>query len=179
MTKLDLGDNFNTSNVTEMGAMFSGTGQKAMTSLNLGSNFNTLRVTNMNYMFNHCGYTAMTSLDLGDKFDTSNVTSMSYMFIRCGYTAMTTLDLGPNFTKIADQNTNFITNCGKSGAIIYAPESIYKDITSFKLNSGDTSTASGAISVDTGRTITPIYKPEWTKVSSAIDETNETLSVTV
>ena len=179
MTSLDLGDKFDTSNVTNMSGMFRDCGYTAMTSLDLGDKFDTSKVTDMNDMFRECGYTAMTSLDLGDLFYTTSATDMSNMFNGCGNTAMTSLDLGPAFTKIADANTNFMTNCGKSGAIIYAPESIYKDITSFKLNSGDTSTASGAISVDTGRTINPIYKPEWTKVSSTIDETNKTLSVTV
>ena len=54
------------------------------------------------------------------------------MFEQCGQTAMTTLDLGPAFTKIATQHSNFMTNCGKSNLVIYAPEAIYKDKTSFK-----------------------------------------------
>ena len=43
------------------------------------------------------------------------------------------------------------TNTGKSGTVIYAPESIYKNRTSFKKNSTDTTTALGAIAVSTGK----------------------------
>ena len=178
LTSLDLGDKFDTSNVTDMSAMFSGL--TALPILDLGDKFNTSNVTNMSNMFS--GLTALTSLDLGDKFDTSNVTNHGKMFAGC--TAITTLDLGPKFTKIAsDENSSFMSDCGTTGAVIYAPEAIYKDRTSFKLNSGDTSTASGAIPVDAGRTINPIYKPEWEKVSSSLDTTtnpeNPTVSVVV
>ena len=178
LTSLDLGDKFDTSNVTDMSDMFSGL--TALPILDLGDKFNTSNVTNMSNMFSEL--TALTSLDLGDKFDTSNVTNHGKMFAGC--TAITTLDLGPKFTKIAsDENSGFMTNCGTTGAVIYAPEAIYKDRISFKLNSGDTSTASGAIPVDAGRTINPIYKPEWEKVSSSLDTTtnpeNPTVSVVV
>ena len=178
LTSLDLGDKFDTSNVTDMSDMFSGL--TALPILDLGDKFNTSNVTNMSNMFSEL--TALTSLDLGDKFDTSNVTNHGKMFAGC--TAITTLDLGPKFTKIAsDENSGFMTNCGTTGAVIYAPEAIYKDRTSFKLNSGDTSTASGAIPVDAGRTINPIYKPEWEKVSSSLDTTtnpeNPAISVVV
>ena len=178
LTSLDLGDKFDTSNVTDMSDMFSGL--TALPILDLGDKFNTSNVTNMSNMFS--GLTALTSLDLGDKFDTSNVTNHGKMFAGC--TAITTLDLGPKFTKIAsDENSEFMSDCGTTGAVIYAPEAIYKDRTSFKLNSGDTSTASGAIPVDAGRTINPIYKPEWEKASSSLDTTtnpeNPTISVVV
>ena len=168
MTSLDLGEEFDTSNVTNMTRMFYNTGSTAMTSLNLGEKFNTSNVTNMVQMFNETGKTAMTSLDLGDKFDTTSVESMTNMFNGCGATVMTALDLGPAFTKIADQNTNIFTNTGKEGAIIYAPESIYKNRTSFKTSSTDTNTEEGTIAVSTGRTVNPSYKPEWTKISSAL-----------
>ena len=183
ITSFDLGNKFDTSKVQSMYMMFTGFGNAAMTSLDLGDKFNTSNVTNMYAMFDACGTMNMTSLDLGDKFDTSNVTDMREMFQSCGEYSMVALDLGPNFTKIADSNTDFMTDCGTTGAVIYAPEAIYKDLTSFKLNSGDTSTASGAIPVDAGRTINPIYKPEWEKVSSSLDKTtnpeNPTLSVVV
>ena len=185
MTSLDLGDKFDTSNVTNMYSMFSECGYTAMTSLDLGDKFDTSNVTDMSSMFSYCGYTAMTSLDLGDLFYTTSVTNMENMFKECGTTAMTTLDLGPAFTKIADTNTDFITNCGKSGAIIYAPESIYNDITHLKLSTDSTTTIeytekdADGNATGTRGTINPIYKPEWTKVSSTIDETNKTLSVTI
>ena len=183
---LNLGTQFYTSEVTDMSNMFNGCGQNAMTTLTLGTNFDTTKVTNMSQMFKDFAKssTGMTSLDLGDSFYTTSVTDMTRMFNGCGQTAMVALDLGPAFTKIAsDENSGFMTNCGTTGTIIYAPETIYKDRTSFKLNSGDTSTASGAIPVDAGRTINPIYKPEWEKVSSSLDTTtnpeNPTISVVV
>ena len=104
MTKLDLGDNFDTSNVTNMTAMFSYTGNSKMLTFNLGSNFNTSKVTSMYEMFKQTGYTAMIQLDLGDKFNTSNVTDMHSMFEETGYTAMETLNLGSNF------DTSKVTN---------------------------------------------------------------------
>ena len=97
MTKLDLGTNFDTSNVRQMKYMFAGAGWYCMTTLNLGSKFDTSNVTTMTYMFNQTGYTAMTSLNLEDKFNTSKVTDMSCMFYITGYTAMKTLNLGGNF----------------------------------------------------------------------------------
>ena len=168
MTSLNLGDKFNVSKVTNMSSMFEKCGQYAMTSLNLGDKFDTSSVTDMSLMFAECGSDKMTSLDLGNKFNTNKVTTMYQMFKDCGNTAMTVLDLGPAFTKIANTNTNIFTNTGKSGAVIYVPESIYKNRTSFKKSSTDTSTAAGAIAVSSGRTVNPIYRPEWTKTSSAL-----------
>ena len=177
MTSLDLGDKFDTSNVTNMSYMFLWCGNKAMTSLDLGDNFNTSNVTDMSYMFDGCGSGAMTSLDLGNKFDTRNATDMKYMFWFCGNTSMTKLNLGPAFTKIANSNATMFTCTGKSGAVINAPESIYKDNTSFKLSSTDTTTASGTIKVDTGRTVVPKYKPEWTVTGTAVDKTAKKLTI--
>ena len=192
MTSLDLGDKFDTSNVINMSNMFSYCGYESMISLNLGDKFDTSNVTTMDGMFDHCGYTAMTSLDLGDKFDTSNVTNMKEMFEDCGKVAMTTLDLGPKFTKIASENADFVTNCGTTGAVIYAPEAIYKDLTHLKLSTDSTTTIEYTggfwqkgewITTGTRGTINPIYKPEWEKVSSSLDTTtnpeNPTISVVV
>ena len=125
MTSLDLGNKFNTSNVTDMQQMFSGTGSDSMTSLNLGDKFDTSNVTNMWRMFESTGKTAMTTLDLGEKFDTRKVTNMKSMFQECGATAMTTLNLGPAFTRIPAESTDFMTSCGTTGLVIYAPESVY------------------------------------------------------
>ena len=97
MTTLDLGNKFDTSSVTDMIWMFASTGYTAMTSLDLGEKFNTRNVTDMNNMFNSTGYTAMTTLNLGGNFNTSKVTDMQYMFNQTGYTAMTSLDLGTKF----------------------------------------------------------------------------------
>ena len=104
MTTLNLGDKFDTSNVTNMQQMFQQTGYTAMTTLNLGSKFDTSNVTNMLQMFYQTGYTKMTTLNLGNKFDTSNVTNMTYMFYATGYNKMTTLNLGNKF------NTSKVTN---------------------------------------------------------------------
>ena len=46
MTSLDLGDKFNTSQVTNMGSMFYNTGHTAMTSLDLGPAFTNIASTN-------------------------------------------------------------------------------------------------------------------------------------
>ena len=163
MTKLDLGSNFDTSNVTHMYRMFSTAGYKSMTTLNLGTKFNTSKVTNMSYMFFACGYNALTSLDLGSKFNTSKVTDMSGMFEGTGYTAMTSLDLGntfyttavtdtsemfnntgatamtildlgPAFDRIPDTNTDMFKNTGTAALVVYAPESIYSNVTTFIAN---------------------------------------------
>ncbi|WP_407433055.1 BspA family leucine-rich repeat surface protein [Methanobrevibacter sp.] len=74
-----------TSNVYNMGSMFSGC--TSLTSLNV-SNFNTSNVTNMSAMFSNCK--SLTSLDLSS-FDTSNVESMYEMFYNCS--GLTSLDL--------------------------------------------------------------------------------------
>ena len=63
-----------------MNYMFNSTGYRAMTSLNLGDNFDTSLVTDMAGMFQGTGYTAMISLNLGNHFDTSLVTNMAGMF---------------------------------------------------------------------------------------------------
>ena len=98
LTSLDLGDKFDTSNVTIMESMFSGC--SSLTSLDLGDKFDTSSVTTMYYMFHGCS--SLISLDLGDNFDTGNVTNMSYMFLNCS--SLTSLDLGDNF------DTSSVTN---------------------------------------------------------------------
>ena len=76
---------FNTSEVTNMGSMFSGC--MALTSIDL-SHFNTAKVTNMWYMFLGCS--GLTSIDLSS-FNTANVENMNSMFYGC--TGLTSLDL--------------------------------------------------------------------------------------
>ena len=134
MTSLTLPNSFDTGKVTDMNSMFDSCGYTAMTNLDLGDSFDTSKVTNMYRMFSYCGYTAMTSLDLGDLFYTTSATTTQAMFYNCGNTAMTVLDLGPAFTKIPSNNTDMFTNCGTSNLKVYAPESIYSDRTSLKLN---------------------------------------------
>ena len=134
MTTLELGDSFDTSGITNMANMFNNCGNMKMTKLDLGNNFDTSNVTNMSGMFSSCGYTSMISLDLGDKFKTSNVFDMTNMFNNCGHMSMKTLDLGPLFTQIAYEHEGFAQNCGSSEIVIYAPETIYLDQSSFKIN---------------------------------------------
>ncbi len=176
---INLGSTFNTSKVTTMSRMFHSCGFKSMTSLNLGDNFDTTNVTDMEYMFYHCGYKELTSLSLGNKFNTSKVEKMNNMFDGIGNFKMTTLDLGPAFTKIANENTDMFDGAGKSGATINVPESIYKNKSSLKKSSTDTTTASGTIAVSTGRTIIPKYRPEWTVTGTTVDTTNKALKITI
>lgn len=70
-------ENLNTSEVTDMKAMFSGCWK--LKNLDL-SNFDTSKVTAMSSMFDSC--TSLTSLDLTN-FDTSNVEWMDHMFYKC------------------------------------------------------------------------------------------------
>ena len=76
LESLDL-SGFDTSNVTIMGSMFYGC--NSLESLDL-SGFDTSNVTDMCTMFEGCS--ALKSLDLSG-FDTSNVTDMQYMFSDC------------------------------------------------------------------------------------------------
>ena len=168
MTSLDLGDKFDTSNVTDMRNMFENTGHTAMTSLDLGDNFDTSNVTNMSNMFFATGFMKMTSLDLGDKFDTSNARDMTSMFSGTGGTALQSLDLGPAFTNIAESNQGMFTGPNRPRLVnIYAPEAIYQDNTSFKLNANSTTTIEL-----TYMTITPKYRTEWIKETVQTDTTN-------
>ena len=86
-----------TSNVTDMTAMFNNC--SSLTSLNV-SGWNTSNVISMNSMFTTCS--ALTSLDLSG-WDTSNVTNMTAMFQNCS--ALTSLDL-------SGWNTSNDTNIG-------------------------------------------------------------------
>ena len=174
LNSLSLGTNFDTSNVTTMAGMFWGTGYSNMTSFSLGSKFNTKKVTNMNSMFYDFAGIKLTSLDLGDQFYTTNVTDMTKMFYQTGITAMTLIDLGPAFTKIAGTYTDMFTSTGKSGCVIYAPESIYQDKNNFKLN-----TSSGTKINYTRGTINARYRTEWIKESVTVDETNKKVMITL
>ena len=78
-------ENLNTSEVTNMAAMFYGC--EAVTSLDL-SHFNTSKVTAMNTMFYNCK--ALINLDISS-FNTENVRDMAFMFYECN--ALPLLDL--------------------------------------------------------------------------------------
>ena len=76
---------WNTSNVTDMGSMFYGCSN--LTTLDIG-NWNTSNVTSMGSMFQSCS--SLTILDVS-KWDTSNVTTINGMFQGCSN--LTTLDV--------------------------------------------------------------------------------------
>ena len=169
-----------------------------MKTLNLGSNFDTSNVTSMRSMFMETGYTEMESLDLGDKFNVDKVEEMYSMFKNTGYSKLTLLDLGPMFRRIPsgyvsqttdmlpDLSTNkevktnipahngydgMFDGTGKTKEIkIQASEQIYFDKNNFKLN---TDATSSTINYTRG-TINPKYRTEWLKEASTltIDDSN-------
>ena len=102
LTSISFGK-FNTSNVTDMGYMF--TDCFALTSLNLSS-FNTSNVTNMCAMFNSCS--KLTSLNLSN-FNTSKVTTMTTMFLGCS--SLTSLDLSKFDTSKVMNMYDMFANC--------------------------------------------------------------------
>ena len=100
LISIDFNNNFNTSKVTNMDAMFYGC--SSLTSLDL-SNFNTSNVTNMRWMFHGCS--SLTSLDLSS-FNTSNVTNMYSMFGDCK--SLTSLDISSfNTSNVANMSYMF------------------------------------------------------------------------
>ena len=92
-----------TSNVTNMGYMFSNC--SSLTSLDV-SRLDTSNVTNMYQMFYECR--SLTSLDVS-KFDTSKVTYMSYMFYGCS--KLTSLDVSKFDTSKVTDMGNMFSNC--------------------------------------------------------------------
>ena len=93
-------ENFNTSNVTDMGGMFSNC--TSLTSLDV-SNLDTSNVTYMSGMFYGCS--SLTNLDVSENF-ASNVTDMSSMFNGCS--SLTNLDVSNfNTSKVTDMNGMF------------------------------------------------------------------------
>jgi surface protein len=193
MTNLDLGSKFNTSKVTNMRQMFCATGRFALKNLNLGENFDTSNVINMNAMFASCGADSLTSLDLGDKFYTKNVKDMYRLF--ANLIQMTSLDLGPAFTVIpdnyvTDEWTNvdgeeipkhyayekmFENNGTQNNLTVYAPESIFQNKNSFKLNASATT---GTVNYTRG-TINPKYRTEWKKEKVVLDQANDNIKITL
>ena len=99
MENVDL-SGINTSRSEDMSDMFSNCGYLAESfSINLGNDFNTSNVTDMSNMFGYLGAGAQESfvLNLGDKFYTNNVEDMSSMFINTGNSNGVDLNLGPHF----------------------------------------------------------------------------------
>ncbi|MBF1065954.1 MAG: BspA family leucine-rich repeat surface protein [Prevotellaceae bacterium] len=93
----------NTSEVKDMGEMFSGCSR--LTSLDL-SHFNTQNVTDMRAMFQDCR--RLTSLDLSH-FNTQNVTDMSGMFFRCS--GLPSLDLSHFNTQNVTDMRGMFAHC--------------------------------------------------------------------
>ena len=102
-------DNLDTTNVTNMGSMFSSSGYYATTwNVSNLSNWDTSNVTNMQHMFNSSGYNA-TSFDLDlSKWDTSKVTNMRSMFESSGFRA-TTWNVG----NLSKWDTSSVTNLSR------------------------------------------------------------------
>ena len=105
-----------TSNVTDMGYMFSN-----CTALTTIPQLDTSNVTDMNSMFNNC--TALTAIP---QLDTSNVTNMNNMFYNCR--ALTTIpqldasnvtNMGSMFTNCAKLTFILIKNIGKSTLVTF------------------------------------------------------------
>lgn len=94
--------NLDTSNVTDMTAMFRET---ALTTLDLSS-FNTSQVTSMINMFYDC--ISLTNLDV-NKWNTSQVTDMRGMFGECN--SLTTVNLSSFDTKQVTSMLNMFYNC--------------------------------------------------------------------
>ena len=96
-------DNFDTANVQQMGNMFAGCIR--LETLNL-SNFDTSKVTNMSNMFENCK--ALRSLDLSS-FNTDNVSEMYAMFKDCQ--KMNTIDLSSFDTSIVTEMDYMFYGC--------------------------------------------------------------------
>lgn len=87
---LDL-SSFNTSKVTDMGAMFENC--PFLETIYFGDGWDTSNVENMSYMFNQCS--ALIELDLS-KWDTTNTTNMTSMFRKCN--SLQKVTLGDKFS---------------------------------------------------------------------------------
>lgn len=94
----------NTSNVTDMNAMFDVCA--SLRSLDL-SQFDTQNVTNMYAMFYQCD--KLESIVFGEKFDTRKVTNMSGMFANCY--SLPALDLSGFITKKATNMSDMFGSC--------------------------------------------------------------------
>ena len=97
---------WDTSNVTDMRAMFTYTGSDADTFTMDLSDWDTSNVTDMSDLFACAGESA-TTWSIGDlsSWDTSNVTDMEYMFVNAGSSA-TTWSIGD----LSSWNTSNVTN---------------------------------------------------------------------
>ena len=109
LVQISFNNNFNTSNVKNMGSMFQSC--LSLTSLNLSS-FNTLIAINMFSMFSSCS--SLTALDLSN-FNTSRVTSMGQMFSSCS--SLTSLDLRSFNTSNVTNMRSMFSGCSSLTAL--------------------------------------------------------------
>ena len=100
LTSITFGDNFNTSNITDMSSIFYNC--SSLTDLNI-SNFNTSNVTNMSNMFYYCSKLEYLNLN---NFDTSNVENMSGMFYGCSLLSYLNID-SFNTSNVKDMHDMF------------------------------------------------------------------------
>lgn len=133
----------------------------------------TSRVVNMSHMFENCGANIMMELELGANFSVSKVTNMEKMFYGSGATTMNVLDLGARFVKIAENNSDMLTNCGNTGCMIYVGEAIYKNEHALRVKNNNTTIGY------TQGTIECKYKTEWAKVESLLMKEDKSLMVTI
>lgn len=104
-------ENLNTNNVTKMNGMF--TNCTKLKNIDLSS-LNTSNVTDMSYMFSGCA--SLTTINLGENFDTSNVTNMSFMFQNCSN--LESIDLSNFDTSNVSNFAYFATSCKKIEEIL-------------------------------------------------------------
>ena len=103
VTEFTNSNNWDTSNITNMGSMFNGCNK--LSTLDV-SKFNTNKVKYMDWMFNNCNN--LTTLNVIN-FNTSNVTNMSGMFNNCN--SLTTLDVSNFNTSNVTRMDNIFKNC--------------------------------------------------------------------
>ena len=103
---ITFGDNFDTSNVTDMSSMFQSC--SSLTELDV-SNFDTSNVTSMSQMFDNCS--SLTQLALCN-WNTTNVTNMKYMFR--GTSNVNSIYVGPNWTTENATTTYMFSSSGVS-----------------------------------------------------------------
>ena len=115
----------------KMNDMFEYTGARSMKSLNLGENFDTSQVTSVRGMFNRLGQTSTTfkKLYLGPKFTKMPTGYFEKVTEQApGVDGSTSTTVWPAHNAY----DNFMKNCGTSALVVYAPESIYRTRNSFK-----------------------------------------------
>ena len=153
---VNLGNNFNTSNMTTMAGMFYGTCAGAgQSNIYLGNKFYTNKVTNMWQMFDSAMRNAtVINFSFGDYFNTTKVTNMQQMFyyfasnvsnLNLNLSFMNTINvttMGQMFTSLGLNSTSLNLNLGsnfytqKASSFGYMFENIGRNATNYSLNLG-------------------------------------------